>query len=81
MALEEDRALSSSEYWDSRYSSSGDGQLHEWFRSFENLEPFFQDNFFNVQGMTAEDDPLVLHLGSGDSVGAWLFTLWLTATI
>lgn len=67
-AVEE--ALSKPEYWDKHYSKS-DGQTptHEWFCSFNDLEEFFQSPFFDAPGFTPPDNPVILHLGSGDSVG------------
>ena len=68
MATKDDRVLSGSEYWDNRYSSSNDAQTHEWFRSFVDLEPFLQEQLFGISGLTVDNDPVVLHLGSGESV-------------
>ncbi|KAH8602293.1 S-adenosyl-L-methionine-dependent methyltransferase [Bisporella sp. PMI_857] len=62
----DDRQLSDPNYWDQRYKTSdGGAPTHEWFRSFADLEPFFARNLFVVR--KAEDDPRILHLGSGDS--------------
>ncbi|ROW08705.1 hypothetical protein VPNG_06375 [Cytospora leucostoma] len=63
MTIEEDRALSNPDYWDGRYAG-GDG--HEWFRSYDDLEPFLRPSLFEAFGPASE--PLVLHLGSGDSI-------------
>ncbi|KAL2195637.1 S-adenosyl-L-methionine-dependent methyltransferase [Corynascus similis CBS 632.67] len=65
-----DKALSHASYWDERYlqANGGPGPTHEWFRSFSDLEPFFESNLFTAPGLTPLDNPLVLHLGSGDSV-------------
>jgi len=65
-----DQALSHASYWDERYQQSNGSSdpTHEWFRSFADLDPFLQSNLFTVPGLTAPEDPLVLHLGSGDSV-------------
>lgn len=63
MTIEEDQALSSPEYWDGRYAGGGGG--HEWFRSFDDLEPFLRPNLFETFAPSGE--PLILHLGSGDS--------------
>jgi hypothetical protein len=63
MTIEEDQALSSPEYWDGRYAGGGG---HEWFRSFDDLEPFLRPNLFETFASSGE--PLILHLGSGDSV-------------
>ncbi|GAB1313469.1 hypothetical protein MFIFM68171_03679 [Madurella fahalii] len=68
MAALNDQALSHASYWNERYSQSdGSTPTHEWFRSFPDLEPFFERNFFASPGLTAKDNPVVLHLGSGDS--------------
>ena len=66
---ENDEALSHPEYWDERYSKAdGEAPTHEWFRSFGDLEEFFQKVLFQSAGRTPDDKPLILHLGSGDSV-------------
>ncbi|KAG8632154.1 hypothetical protein KVT40_001294 [Elsinoe batatas] len=68
MTIEEDKALSTSSYWDGRYQQSeSDVPTHEWFKSYSELEPFLAKNLFSVQGLRPEDDPQILHLGSGDS--------------
>ena len=83
MAGESDEVLNKPEYWDQHYSNTeGDLPTHEWYRTSEDLANFFQENLFDAEGITAQDDPLILHLGSGDSVrglvpahtrvGAWL---------
>lgn len=64
-----DEALSKPEYWDEHYAKSdGQAPTHEWFRSFADLEEFFQISLFEAPGFTAPDNPVILHLGSGDSV-------------
>jgi hypothetical protein len=64
---EEGKALATAEYWDSRYAqSNGEDPTHEWFRSYEALEPFFKENLFATK--PAESDPKIVHLGTGDSV-------------
>ncbi|EKJ73459.1 hypothetical protein FPSE_06377 [Fusarium pseudograminearum CS3096] len=69
MTIKEDQQLSNSEYLDSRYvASNGDDPIHEWFRSFEHLQPFLGKNLLEQPGRAAQDNPKVLHLGSGDSV-------------
>ena len=56
--------LSHADYWDERYGQVGpDQQLHEWFRSFEDLLPFFEQNLLKRPATSK-----ILHLGSGDSV-------------
>lgn len=73
MTIEEDKQLLHPEYWNDHYAAwNSETPTHEWFRSFTDLESFFQRNLFEAPGLTAEDDPKILHLGSGDSVG--LFT-------
>lgn len=67
MGAEEDQALARPEYWDGHYSKSeGEAPVHEWFRSFGDLQPFLQTHLFEI--VKPEAKPLVLHLGSGDSV-------------
>ncbi|KAK5996280.1 EEF1A lysine methyltransferase 4 [Cladobotryum mycophilum] len=69
MAASDNKALGSSSYWDSRYAhSDGQSPTHEWFLSFSQLEGFFRQNLFQVQGLRPVNNPLILHLGSGDSV-------------
>nr|OQO23669.1 hypothetical protein B0A51_08497 [Rachicladosporium sp. CCFEE 5018]OQO28375.1 hypothetical protein B0A51_04867 [Rachicladosporium sp. CCFEE 5018]OQO28560.1 hypothetical protein B0A51_05606 [Rachicladosporium sp. CCFEE 5018] len=65
-ADEEGRALATPEYWNSRYEKSASDQpTHEWFRSFEALEPFLRPNLYNA--FPPQTNPHILHLGSGDS--------------
>ncbi|KAI0968731.1 S-adenosyl-L-methionine-dependent methyltransferase [Xylaria arbuscula] len=53
-------------YWDTRYNEIQPGkQLHEWFRSFADLEGFLKLSLFQTH--PAESNPRILHLGSGDS--------------
>lgn len=60
-------ALSTSEYWDLRYAQAdGENATHEWFRSFSTLLPFLQSNLFDARPV--EQNPKILHFGSGDSV-------------
>jgi EEF1A lysine methyltransferase 4 len=67
MSDAEAKRLANAEYWDGRYAKVGsDGQVHEWFRSFGDLEPFFARHLFQSRG--PETAPRILHLGSGDSV-------------
>ncbi|KAI1749272.1 S-adenosyl-L-methionine-dependent methyltransferase [Xylaria castorea] len=67
MASDEELAeLAEPGYWDTRYDETLPGeQLHEWFRSFSDLEEFFKLSLF--QTYSAESNPRILHLGSGDS--------------
>ncbi|KAK4443005.1 S-adenosyl-L-methionine-dependent methyltransferase [Podospora aff. communis PSN243] len=63
-----DNQFSHTFYWDEHYSQS-DGSVpkHEWLRPFSALESFFAANLFALAGFTPVDNPLILHLGSGDS--------------
>lgn len=62
------------EYWDERYNEVGpDEQVHEWFRSFDDLHPFLDRHLFQVR--RPETSPKILHLGSGDSVSPVVFEL------
>ncbi|KID87734.1 endothelin-converting enzyme [Metarhizium guizhouense ARSEF 977] len=68
MTAESDQALGHSEYWDKHYAKSdGTAPTHEWYCSFGDLEQFFQINLFEADGLKSSDNPLILHLGSGDS--------------
>ncbi|SPO00077.1 uncharacterized protein DNG_02929 [Cephalotrichum gorgonifer] len=56
--------LAHADYWDERYSETGpDKQYHEWFRSFDDLLPFFEQNLLQ----SPASETRILHLGSGDS--------------
>lgn len=69
------KRLAHSEYWDERYANVGpDEQVHEWFRSFDDLVPMFERHLFQVRG--PETAPKILHLGSGDSVKFSTSELW-----
>lgn len=71
MTVKEDQALSRADYWDGRYQESdGETAVHEWFRGFTQLEPFFQKNLISRPNFTPQDDPFIIHLGSGDSVSS-----------
>lgn len=61
------RALSRPTCWDAKYAH---GEGHEWYRTYEDLEAFFQTHFYDNHRVSPKADPLVLHLGSGDSVSA-----------
>lgn len=70
---EEAQALGHSEFWDARYKNAeGDKPTHEWFRAFGELEPFFEKHLFQGRGEEGKKSR-ILHLGSGDSVGSFLF--------
>lgn len=72
MQTAEIKRLAHSDYWDERYAEVGpEEQVHEWFRSFNDLRPFFNQHLFEMRG--PETAPVVLHLGSGDSVGSLAF--------
>jgi len=64
---EEQAALTYAAYWDEHYSQPQSAQTHEWYRSFDDLEPFFERNLFTSPGHTPQNDTLVMHLGSGGS--------------
>ncbi|KAI0017974.1 S-adenosyl-L-methionine-dependent methyltransferase [Xylariomycetidae sp. FL0641] len=66
MSDEANERLSHPDFWDSRYAQSeGDQPTHEWFRTFDDLEPFFTKNLFPTKPPAKH--PNLLHLGSGDS--------------
>ncbi|KAL6855648.1 S-adenosyl-L-methionine-dependent methyltransferase [Trichoderma novae-zelandiae] len=65
MPAHRDKELSTESYWNQHYT--GPEKDHEWFRSYNDLVPFFNDHFFNQEGLQAKDNPRVLHLGSGRS--------------
>ncbi|KIV94979.1 hypothetical protein PV10_02689 [Exophiala mesophila] len=66
MTTAELKRLAHSEYWDERYAEVGPNeQVHEWFRSFSDLQPFLDQHLFQVR--KPETSPRILHLGSGDS--------------
>ncbi|KAI0102997.1 S-adenosyl-L-methionine-dependent methyltransferase [Nemania sp. FL0031] len=63
---EELAKLSEPGYWDDRYGETAPGeQLHEWFRSFADLEEYLKTSLF--QAYSTQSNPRILHLGSGDS--------------
>ena len=67
MSEAESRQLAQPEYWDKRYAEVGpESQLHEWFKSYKELVPFLNRHLFKVR--SPETAPMILHLGSGDSV-------------
>ncbi|CAK7566794.1 MAG: hypothetical protein SEPTF4163_004746 [Sporothrix epigloea] len=41
---------------------------HEWFRTYNDLEPFLRKVLFDRPGYRPVDHPRILHLGCGDSV-------------
>ncbi|KAL9115170.1 MAG: hypothetical protein Q9227_000964 [Pyrenula ochraceoflavens] len=66
MSEAESQRLAHSEYWDERYAQVGpDEQVHEWFRSYNDLAPFLNRHLFQVR--EPKTGPKILHLGSGDS--------------
>ncbi|KAI0137440.1 S-adenosyl-L-methionine-dependent methyltransferase [Xylariales sp. AK1849] len=66
MADSESAQMRNAEYWDTRYQETEpDKQLHEWFRSYEQLEKFFTETIYAWSA--PETAPKILHLGSGDS--------------
>lgn len=69
MAEQDLQALTHPQYWDAHYVD-GDGATptHEWFRSYEDLSPFLTTHLLEAEGCKPEDKPLILHIGTGDSV-------------
>jgi hypothetical protein len=62
----ENERLAHADYWDDRYAQTQQGQqVHEWFRSFQDLDEFFSRHLFQTRA--ADTSPHILHLGSGDS--------------
>ena len=63
----EAKALGHPEYWDERYSrSDGEQPTHEWFKTYDDLQPFLEKHLFGFRNPQAH--PRILHLGAGDSV-------------
>ncbi|KAF2213431.1 hypothetical protein CERZMDRAFT_39074 [Cercospora zeae-maydis SCOH1-5] len=63
---EKAEALARSEYWDVRYAKAdGKTATHEWFRSYQDLQPFLEKYLF--EPFPAVHNPRILHLGAGDS--------------
>ncbi|CAJ2504756.1 Uu.00g121500.m01.CDS01 [Anthostomella pinea] len=63
---DENEKLSHADFWNQRYAEAeGDQPTHEWFRSFQDLEAFFDQKLFGTR--PPETAPRLLHLGSGDS--------------
>ncbi|KAI9684943.1 MAG: hypothetical protein M1822_005592 [Bathelium mastoideum] len=61
--------LASPSFWNERYDikdSRGQSEpSHEWFRNFDNLKPWLSKHLVHVR--PANQAPLILHLGCGDS--------------
>ena len=67
---EEAQALGHAEFWDERYAKAdSDKPTHEWFRAFDELEPFFKKHLFDKERDEGKNAK-ILHLGSGDSIGS-----------
>ncbi|KAI0888519.1 S-adenosyl-L-methionine-dependent methyltransferase [Annulohypoxylon maeteangense] len=63
---EENARLAHPEFWDQRYGqANGDRPTHEWFRTFGDLDSFFNIRLF--KNRNPDSKPKILHLGSGDS--------------
>ncbi|EGR46995.1 uncharacterized protein TRIREDRAFT_65214 [Trichoderma reesei QM6a] len=74
-ARKEYRELATREYWDKYYAAAkkSNEKGHEWFRTYEQLKPFFARNLFNREGLQVKDNPMILHPGSGESdIPLWL---------
>lgn len=68
----ENERLAHPEFWDARYSNAPEGEdapTHEWFRTYQDLEAFFQNHL--VKWRAPETNPRIVHLGSGDSVSMY----------
>ncbi|KAL0764991.1 hypothetical protein CaCOL14_012250 [Colletotrichum acutatum] len=64
--VREAEALATPELWNQRYTKSdGSHPTHEWLRTFEALEPFFEKHLFSQR--RPDTSPRIMHLGSGDS--------------
>ncbi|KAL9115610.1 MAG: hypothetical protein Q9187_007235 [Circinaria calcarea] len=57
--------LASAEYWDARYSSTAES-TYEWFKSYNNLKPFFSRHLPAAKDENRANVRL-LHLGCGNS--------------
>jgi hypothetical protein len=69
--LGESEELSSASFWDARYAaadSANDQPTHEWLHNFDSLKPWLSKHLFSRY--PAEVNPVILHLGCGDSVWA-----------
>ena len=74
MDMESTKELGFPEYWNKRYEGGGE-TTHEWFRTFEKLQPFLKKWLPNPSPL----EPRILHLGCGDStLTADLFNLHYT---
>jgi hypothetical protein len=66
-STDEGKALATPDFWNDRYKAAEDDKpTHEWFRSFEALQPFLSQHLY--EAWPAEGSPRILHLGCGDSV-------------
>ncbi|KAF2272335.1 S-adenosyl-L-methionine-dependent methyltransferase [Westerdykella ornata] len=57
--------LAHSSYWDKRYQNSDKDSTFEWFKSFQNLQPFFSTHL--PPPTNHGKCPRILHLGCGNS--------------
>jgi len=65
--VKSEQELAFPSFWDARYRDhNGDEPSHEWFKSFDSLQPFFNKHLLESKG--PDTNPRILHLGSGDSV-------------
>jgi hypothetical protein len=70
--------LAFAKYWDERYGKPDAEESFEWFKSYENLKGFLGKWLPKVEeggedgkeGEGKADQPLILHLGCGNSVSA-----------
>jgi len=68
-ATESEQELAFPSYWDARCQDyDGDEPSHEWYESFEGLKQVFRK--YVLTPKSPDTNPRMIHLGSGDSVGA-----------
>jgi EEF1A lysine methyltransferase 4 len=61
-------SLAHPQYWDERYANEKeDDKSHEWFREYKDLVPFLEKRLFSAY--PPQNNPRILHLGAGKSVG------------
>jgi hypothetical protein len=66
MADQESKQMRTAEYWDGRYKETApDEQLHEWYRSFDQLEDFFKEAVFSILQKAKRCSP------EDPSLGVW----------
>ncbi|RMZ76195.1 hypothetical protein DV737_g4933, partial [Chaetothyriales sp. CBS 132003] len=69
MSEAELKRLAHSEYWDERYGEVGpDEQVHEWFRSFDDLVPLFDRHLFRMDQIPSESVDVAFDKGTLDAM-------------